>query len=72
MKKAPLKKVLEKTSDTMIDIGKAAIIAGFATLFIKPIDWLYVVGGTILGLVLVLGGLRVAYHAETIEGEDNA
>jgi len=69
MKKAPLKKVLEKTSDTMIDIGKAAIIAGFATLFIKPIDWLYAVGGTTLGLILILGGLRRAYHAETVEGE---
>ncbi len=35
MKKAPLKKVLEKTSAIMIDLGKAAILAGVALLFIE-------------------------------------
>jgi hypothetical protein len=60
MRKAPLKKVLEKTSDTMIDLGKASIIAGFASLFIKPVNWFYVIGGTLLGLLLIGGGLRIA------------
>jgi hypothetical protein len=55
----------------MIDLGKATIIAGFASLFIKPVNWFYVVGGTILGLLLIGGGLRVAYYAETL-GEDDA
>jgi energy-converting hydrogenase Eha subunit G len=71
MKKAPLKKVLEKTSDTMIDLGKAAIIAGFASFFIKPVNWVYAVGGITLGLLLIAGGLRITYYAETI-GDDNA
>jgi hypothetical protein len=38
MKKAPLKKVIEKTSDIMIDLGKASIIAGVASFFIKPVQ----------------------------------
>ncbi len=71
MKRAPLKKVLEKLSDIMIDLGKAAIIAGVASFFIKPVNWLYAFGGIVLGLILISGGLRIAYHAETL-GEDNA
>jgi hypothetical protein len=71
MKRAPLKKVLEKTSDIRIDIGKAAIIAGVASFFIKPVDWLYAFSGIAIGLLLISGGPRIAYHAETL-GEDNA
>ena len=71
MKKAPLKKVLEKISDITIDLGKAAVIAGFASLFLEPVKWVYVIGGTTLGLLLFAAGLITAYHAETL-GEENA
>jgi len=66
MKKAPLKKVLEKTSDIMIDLGKASIIAGVASFFIKPVELLYAFGGIALGLLLIAGGLFTAYHAEIL------
>jgi len=72
MKKAPLKKVLEKISEILIDLGKAAILAGFASFFLKPVNWLYAISGISLGILLIAGGLFTAYFAETIRGEDNA
>jgi len=66
MKKAPLKKVLEKTSDTMIDLGKAAIIAGVASFFIKPVNWLYAFGGIAIGLLLIAGGLTAVFSCMKI------
>ncbi|MCI0694644.1 hypothetical protein L0337_21895 [candidate division KSB1 bacterium] len=70
MKKAPLKKVLEKFSDLLIELGKALIIAGFASLFLKPVNWLYAIGGVTLGLILIGVGLFVTYYAETLGGEN--
>ncbi len=70
MKKAPLKKVLEKTSDIMIDLGKASILAGVALLFIEPRRWLEGIGGIILGFLLIGGGLRLTFYTETF-GEEN-
>jgi energy-converting hydrogenase Eha subunit G len=71
MKKAPLKKVLEKISDILIELGKALMIAGFASLFLEPVKWLYAIGGIALGLILIGVGLFLTYHAETL-GDDNA
>lgn len=71
MKKAPLKKVFEKGGDVLVDLGKAAIIAGFASLLITPINWLFGTGGITLGLVLIAVGLYLTYYSETL-GEDNA
>ena len=70
MKKAPLKKVLEKTSDIMIDLGKAAILAGVALLFIEPKHLFEGIGGITLGLLLIGGGLRLTFYAEAF-GEEN-
>jgi hypothetical protein len=70
MKKAPLKKVFEKAGDTLIDLGKAAIIAGFASLFIQPVNWFYVTGGVALGLILIGIGLFLIYYAKTLGGEN--
>ena len=55
----------------MIDLGKASIIAGVASFFIEPVNWLYAFSGITLGIVLIAGGLRIAYYAETL-GEENA
>ena len=70
MKKAPLKKVFEKISDIMIDLGKAAIVAGFALLVVEPVRWLYGIGGVALGLLLIAGGLKTIYYAETLGAEN--
>jgi hypothetical protein len=72
MKKAALKKVFEKASDVLTDLGKAAIIAGFASLLIRPINWLFGVGGIALGLILIAVGLYLTYHSETLGEDDNA
>jgi len=54
----------------MLDLGKAAILAGVALLFIEPRRWFEGIGGITLGLLLIGGGLRLSFYTETL-GEEN-
>jgi len=60
--------VVDKVGDLGIDLGKAAVIAGFAGVFIekRPI----ISSGTIVvGLILIFGGLY-AFHLKNRRKEE--
>jgi undecaprenyl pyrophosphate phosphatase UppP len=54
--------VVDKFGDLAIDLGKTAVIAGFAGLFVeKIIPSIISIGTLVVGLMLILGGL-LAFH----------
>lgn len=50
-------KVLEKFGEVLIDLGKAAMIAGTAALFFEQFRFLTTIGSVMLGLFFLLAGL---------------
>lgn len=49
--------VLDKSGDLSIDIGKTAVIAGVASLFVGNFEFITSVGTTLVGLVAIFLGL---------------
>jgi predicted membrane protein len=49
--------VLEKFGDLLIDLGKAAMVAGAAALFFEKFRFFTTVGGILLGLIFISAGL---------------
>ncbi len=49
--------VLEKFGDLTLDLGKAAVIAGFAVLFFEKFQFFTTIGSIFLGLLLIAWGL---------------
>ncbi len=45
--------VLEKFGELVLDLGKAAVITGFAVLFFEKFQFLTTVGSIFLGLLLI-------------------
>jgi len=52
--------VVEKVGDLGIDLGKAAVIAGFAGIFIEKTS-IISIGAIVVGWALIFGGLYAFY-----------
>jgi len=62
--------VVDKFGDLAIDLGKTAVIAGFAGLFVeKIIPSIISIGTIIVGLILICGGL-LAFHFKNRRQEE--
>jgi len=62
--------VVDKFGDLAIDLGKTAVIAGFAGLFVeKIIPSIISIGTIIVGLILIYGGL-LAFHFKNRRQEE--
>ncbi len=62
--------VVDKGGDLVIDLGKTAVIAGFAGLFVeKIISPIISIGTIIIGLVLICSGL-LAFHLKNRRREE--
>jgi len=62
--------VVEKSGDLLIDLGKTAVIAGFAGLFVeKIIPSIISIGTIIVGLALICSGL-LAFHLKNRRREE--
>jgi hypothetical protein len=62
--------VAEKVGDLVIDLGKTAVIAGFAGLFVEKIIGSFISIGTIIvGMALIFTGLY-AFHFKNRRQEE--
>jgi len=64
-------KVLEKFGDVLIDLGKAAMIAGTAALFFEKFYYFTTIGGVLRGSVLIASGL-FSFHVVAQRREEVA
>lgn len=62
--------VVDKSGDLLIDLGKTAVIAGFAGLFVeKIISPIISIATIIVGLALICSGL-LAFHLKNRRQEE--
>ncbi|MDZ7302994.1 MAG: hypothetical protein ONB44_12780 [candidate division KSB1 bacterium] len=61
--------VVVKAGDLLIDLGKTATIAGFASFFVKNFNLLLSIGTVLVGLILIFTGLYL-FHVKSRRRED--
>jgi membrane protein YdbS with pleckstrin-like domain len=49
--------VMEKGGDLSVELGKTAVIAGVASLFVEKFNFITSVGTTLVGLLAIIFGL---------------